>query len=203
MLSAVQSWLRPKDAIYGDSYSRLMTKIREARDNPALVEHEEHETALHHLLMPHPDKGQPDIPSEKVLWEEAGNLIAGGSETVATVINVGVFHVLNNPAVHERLVEELKRAWPELEMTMRYETLEKLPYLVRGYYCTSSARGIQSDCSQTAVIKESLRKAHGVVHPLPRVVGPTDATIAGFTVPAGVRGALAWVRRPDADPLGL
>ena len=141
MLSTVQSWLRPKDAVYGDSYSRLMTKIREARNNPALVEHEEHETALHHLLMPHPDKGQPDIPSEKVLWEEAGNLIAGGSETVATVINVGVFHVLNNPAVHERLVEELKRAWPELEMTMRYETLEKLPYLVRGYYCTSLARG--------------------------------------------------------------
>ncbi len=42
------------------------------------------------------------------------------------------------------------------------------------------------------MIKESLRVAHGVVHPLPRVVGPTDTNIGGFSVPAGV---CAFVRR--------
>lgn len=39
---------------------------------------------------------------------------------------------------------------------------------------------------QTAVIKESLRLGHGVVTPLPRLIGPTDAEILGTTIPAGV-----------------
>lgn len=32
--------------------------------------------------------------------------------------------------------------------------------------------------------------AHGIITPLPRIVGPTDAEISGVTVPAGVRGLL-------------
>ncbi len=39
---------------------------------------------------------------------------------------------------------------------------------------------------QTAVIKEGLRFSHGVVTPLARVIGPVDAQIAGYHVPAGV-----------------
>ncbi|KAI0711404.1 cytochrome P450 [Earliella scabrosa] len=162
----VISWFRPENGVLWGSYTRLKAKIHQLRERPELVEHEEHETALHHMLMLHPDKGQTEIPSEKVLWEEAVTLLAAGSETVANVLNVGVFHVLNNPIIHQKLFEELRNAWPEIDMTMHYETLEKLPYL-------------------TAVIKESLRVGQGVVHPLPRVVGPTDTTIAGVTVPAG------------------
>ena len=44
-----------------------------------------------------------------------------------------------------------------------------------------------TDHSQTAVIKESLRMAHGVVTPLPRIVGPVDSEISGVVIPAGVR----------------
>lgn len=44
-----------------------------------------------------------------------------------------------------------------------------------------------ADHSQTAVIKESLRMAHGVVTPLPRVVGPVDSEISGAIIPAGVK----------------
>ena len=44
-----------------------------------------------------------------------------------------------------------------------------------------------TDHSQTAVIKESLRMAHGVVTPLPRVVGPVDSEISGVMIPAGVK----------------
>lgn len=36
---------------------------------------------------------------------------------------------------------------------------------------------------QTAVIKEALRLSHGFVTPLPRVVGPLGAKIAGFEIP--------------------
>ncbi|KAI0765260.1 cytochrome P450 [Fomes fomentarius] len=180
----VASWLKSGEGVLYGSYGRLKSKIHHLREHPELVEHEEHETVFHHLLTPHPDKGQTDIPSEKVLWEEAINLIAAGSETVATILNVGVFHVLHNPAIHRKLVQELKNAWPELETTMHYETLEKLPYL-------------------TAVIKESLRIAHGVLHPLPRVVSPTDTTIAGFPVPMGSvvsMGATFVHRNPTIYP---
>jgi cytochrome P450 len=44
-----------------------------------------------------------------------------------------------------------------------------------------------TDHLQTAVVKESLRIAHGVVTPLPRVVGPVDSEISGVVIPAGVR----------------
>lgn len=129
--ASVASWLWPDSNIILDSYGRLEGKVHELREHPELVEHEEHETIFHHLLQPHPEKGQPEILSEQVLWEEAKNLIAAGGETVATTVNVGVFHVLNNAVIHARLLEELRSAWPELETVMRYETLQKLPYLVR------------------------------------------------------------------------
>lgn len=139
----VVSWLKPGEGVLYGSYGRLKSKIHHLREHPELVEHEEHETVFHHLLMPHPDKGQTDIPSEKVLWEEAINLIAAGSETVATILNVGVFHVLYDPAIHRKLVQELKNAWPELETKMHYETLEKLPYLVR-VHCPMCRRSVAS-----------------------------------------------------------
>uniref|UniRef100_A0A0W0FQL4 Cytochrome p450 n=1 Tax=Moniliophthora roreri TaxID=221103 RepID=A0A0W0FQL4_MONRR len=57
-------------------------------------------------------------------------------------------------------------AWPDPDNPMCLATLEKLPYL-------------------TAVVKESLRLGHGVCTPLPRVVGPSNAIIGGFPIPAG------------------
>ena len=133
--SLVASWFKPNNGVLWHSYTRLKDKIHQLREHPELVEHEEHETVLQQMLIAHPDKGQTEIPSEQVLWEEAITLIAAGSETVASVVNVGVFHVLNNPDIHAKLVEELKCAWPELETTMRYDRLEKLPYLVRHRNC--------------------------------------------------------------------
>lgn len=65
-----------------------------------------------------------------------------------------------------RLLNDLKAAWPDPDNPMCLATLEKLPYL-------------------TAVVKESLRLGHGVCTPLPRVVGPSNAIIGGFPIPAG------------------
>jgi hypothetical protein len=56
---------------------------------------------------------------------------------------------------------------------------------------------------KTAVIKESVRMAHGVVTPLPRVVGPSNVRISGYDVPVGVGPAyllkfeIAQLRRSD------
>jgi len=98
--------------------------------------------------------------------EEAQNLVFAGSDTVGGTCALGVFHAASDPLVYKTLVKELEEAWPEKDSVMGYEALEKLPYL-------------------TAVIKESLRMAHGVVTPPPRIVGPVEATIAGIVVPVG------------------
>ena len=42
----------------------------------------------------------------------------------------GVFYLLRNPEAKERLVDEVREAWPVLDETPSYEKLEKLPFLV-------------------------------------------------------------------------
>ena len=43
---------------------------------------------------------------------------------------IGIFHILEKPDIHKRLMEELVAAWPEIGQVPKYEELEKLPYLV-------------------------------------------------------------------------
>ncbi len=42
----------------------------------------------------------------------------------------GTYHLLHNPEMRERLFGELLTVWPNLNQPPRYETLERLPYLV-------------------------------------------------------------------------
>ncbi len=44
---------------------------------------------------------------------------------------VGFFNVLNSPSIRKKLAAELKAMWPERESPMPYDSLEKIPYLVR------------------------------------------------------------------------
>jgi len=100
------------------------------------------------------------------MFQEALALLFAGSDTVGNTTSVGVFHVLYHQDVLNKLKAELVAIWPDPETRIDYTTLEKLPYL-------------------TAVIKESLRLAHGVVSSIPRVIGPEDAIITGIRVPKG------------------
>lgn len=123
-------------------------------------------TIYHHLLGARVGKDGPSTSSRRDLFEEALSLLQAGSDTVGNTCTLGTFYILNDPDVHSRLFDELQEVWPDRNMQAEYTMLEKLPYL-------------------TAVIKESLRMSHGIVTPLPRIVGPTDADIAGHDVPAG------------------
>jgi hypothetical protein len=58
-------------------------------------------------------------------------MVAAGSSTVATASMVGVFHILSDKNIEQRLRQELSEAWPEVDGRMSLERLEKLPYLVR------------------------------------------------------------------------
>jgi hypothetical protein len=104
-----------------------------------------------------------------------------------------MYHVLHNPAILQRLRAELRAAWPTLENAPRYETLEKLPYLVclveRPIALTASMWRLHAKTdgtsSQTAVIKEGLRMfPSAIAHP--RVVPPEGAVISGSFIPGGV-----------------
>jgi len=125
-------------------------------------------TIYHRLLSGTHEDTQSFIPSRRDLCDEALSLLQAGSDTVGNTCTIGTFYVLNDQAIHSKLCKELQEVWPDRSAQLSYTTLEKLPYL-------------------TAVIKESLRMSHGIVTPLPRVVGPPGATIAGFNVPASVR----------------
>lgn len=116
----------------GDVGKRTGEQIDELIARPEVLQEAAHETIYHHLLTPHPEKGEyGKVPSKKSLVEESINLLAAGSDTVGNTAMVGTFYILNDPVVHAKLYEELKEAWPDKDNDVRYETLEKLPYLVR------------------------------------------------------------------------
>lgn len=52
-------------------------------------------------------------------------------QTTAGVITTAMFHVLNNPDIHEKVYQELKQAFPDKTQEMPFADIEALPYLVR------------------------------------------------------------------------
>ncbi|KAF8974372.1 cytochrome P450 [Flammula alnicola] len=96
--------------------------------------------------------------------DEALSLLQAGSDTVGNTCTVGLFYVLNDDIVHARLIQELRSMWPDQSEPVSLSKLQDLPYL-------------------TAVIKEALRLSHGIITPLPRVVGSTGARIGGCHIP--------------------
>lgn len=116
-------------------FSRLRLDIMERIDSllkdRSSLDHAEHETIYHHLLSPQGGKIQHETPSRKCLISEAINLLLAESDTIRNACVVGTFHVLNDRGIHSKLLTELDNAWPDKNVPIKYEVLEKLPYLVR------------------------------------------------------------------------
>jgi hypothetical protein len=96
--------------------------------NPKLLDDAPHRTIYSELLKPEAIKGLPS-PTALQLTHEGRVLFAAGSHTVGTMLMTGVYHLLRNPAAKERLVDEVRTAWPVLDQVPRHEDLEKLPFL--------------------------------------------------------------------------
>lgn len=77
-----------------------------------------------------------------------------------------IFHTLNDPAIHKRLFEELKTAFPDKNQEMPYLQLETLPYL-------------------SAIIKEALRVGDTAPQRIPRVVPEPGIHYKDYFLPAG------------------
>jgi cytochrome P450 len=124
---------------------------------------------IYHRLMDADAYQNKAVPSALSLYQESQALMFAGTDTVGAALMVGTHRLLKNPEKMQKLKAELVALWPSLEKAgPGLRDLENFPYL-------------------NAVIKESLRLSSGVPSGLPRVVPPSGATIAGVTVPAGVR----------------
>ncbi|KAH9002465.1 cytochrome P450 [Lactarius hatsudake] len=144
----------------------LKNQIEAILRSPQAMDDAPHRIIYRELLNPEAIKGHP-VPTAQQLLNEAEVLFSAGSHTVGTVLMTGVYHLLHNPETKQRLVDEVRSAWPVLDSPPpSYEELEKLPFL-------------------TAVIKETLRIAPAVPAGLPRVVPPSGAVIAGVRIPGG------------------
>ncbi|TRM59007.1 cytochrome P450 [Schizophyllum amplum] len=145
---------------YFDLFEHFSDRIDEVQNDLSCLDSAGHDTIFHHLLI-----GKKEKPSKHSLMDEAVTLFGAGSETTGGAVTTAIFFITRDGRVRDKLFAELREAWPDMSLQLRAQDLEKLPYL-------------------TAVIKESMRLAHGVVTPAPRIVGK-DAVIAGHAVPAG------------------
>ncbi|KAF9071654.1 cytochrome P450 [Rhodocollybia butyracea] len=173
-------WLLPEFEVYLDMKAKFKRQIDSFINNPEALSIAEHETVFYHLLEP---KGQ-ERPSQASLLDEAVVVVGAGSDTVGNACNIGTFYALKYPSIRQKLKEELEEFWVDKDLPMSYTALEKLPYL-------------------TAFIKEVLRFSMGVVHPLPRVVGPSTPKIGGLKLPSGTVVEMSIVflhMNPDVFP---
>lgn len=108
-------------------FKRIASQVDGLLADPSSLEHVEHETIYHHLLSTENGRSPP---TRKSLLDEGSVLIAAGSDSVGNACSLGIFHVLRNPHIRKRLTKEIKEAWPEKDVALGVQALEKLPYLV-------------------------------------------------------------------------
>jgi cytochrome P450 len=102
--------------------------------NPKLLDDAPHPVIYNELLNPEANKGLPP-PTELQLCHEARVLFAAGSHTSGTTLMTGVYHLLRSPKAKQRLVDEVRTAWPVLDEVPRHEDVEKLPFLASLFIC--------------------------------------------------------------------
>ncbi|KAI3614033.1 benzoate 4-monooxygenase cytochrome p450 [Moniliophthora roreri] len=140
-----------------DLRRNLSTQVDKLLENKVALNAVDRETIYHHMLGP----AENDAAASRHVSLTRGDLVdeALHSWELVVIPTFGTFHILQNPTIAQKLKDELKSVWPDVESPVGLNVLEKLSYL-------------------TAVIKESLRFGHGVVSPLPRAIGASNAIIA-------------------------
>jgi cytochrome P450 len=64
---------------------------------------------------------------------EAIDILIAGADTTASTLTTGLYHILSNPEIKERLIQAIDDAMPESGSLVPLQTLEKVEYLVGGY----------------------------------------------------------------------
>lgn len=114
-----------------------------------------------------------DLPESELsvdrLASEAQVVMGAGTVTTARTMDYMVTHILLNPEIHQRLLDELREPMKDFPNTMPPTSqLYQLPWL-------------------QACIKEALRLSPGLTHRLPRVFPDVDLVYKDWVIPRGVR----------------
>ncbi|KAI7410308.1 hypothetical protein KC332_g6482, partial [Hortaea werneckii] len=148
-----------------DLQELLGAQVKEVVAHPESLKLASHPIIYHRLQDPELSKAAGGLPSPESLYEEAQALLFGGADSAGNTTMIGLYYVLSDTVIKDRLKAEICSVWPDIgARPPRLEELEKLPYL-------------------SAIVKESLRMAPGVPSPLPRAVPRTGATIGSHFVP--------------------
>jgi len=141
--------------------SEIRTIIEEEEDKNYKIS--SHPTIFHEIL-------SSDLPlSEKKLdrlWQEGQTIVGAGTETTAWTMSVIVYHVLSNPAIKKRLLQELNNVMKDGNVPCIQ--LEKIPYFA-------------------AIVSEGLRLSYGVTTRLQRVSPDQVLPYKNWQIPPGVR----------------
>ena len=137
---------------------------------------ESHPTVFHSL------RDDPDLPllekSLPRLVMEAQTLIGAGTLTTTHMLSITTYHILANPPILRKLLEELGAAIPDIATPCPLQTLEQLPYL-------------------SAVISEGLRVSYGSVHRLQRVHPDNALVFRDWVIPPGTPVSMSSISMHD------
>jgi cytochrome P450 len=110
------------------------------------------------------------------VWNEAGNLIVGSSDSTAVTLTYLTWAIMSQPELQRKLEEEVANL-----LDFDHAETEKLPLL-------------------TAAIMEGLRLYTGVLGSLPRAVPNNGATLGGYQIPGGIEvSTQSWTPHRDED----
>jgi len=97
---------------------------------------------------------------------EAQSAISAGTLTTSHALKVATYHVLANPPILTKLMDELYQFGAKAGSPLHLQQLERMPYLMAIWY-------------------ESLRHFHGACHRLQRVFPDTDLRYKEWVIPPG------------------
>jgi cytochrome P450 len=126
--------------------------------------------------LPEPEKSLSRMAAETVV------LTSAGTDTTARTLAIASYYILSDPAIHARLLAELRTVIPAPGAAIpSHDALEKLPYL-------------------TGVILESLRLANSVPQRLSRIAPDEDLRYGECIIPRGTTfGQSNWFLHANAN----
>ena len=122
-----------------------------------------HPTIFHEILNSSLPPGEKKLER---LWQEGQTVIGAGTKTTAWALSVTTFHVLSNPSIRRKLLEELKPLFESTDGKPTFNQLEQLSYL-------------------GGAISEGLRLSYGVTTHLQRVSPDSAMKFNDWQIPPG------------------
>ncbi len=93
------------------------------------AEKRDRRTIFHEFLTPKPEEDY-EVPSLDQLKDETVSILVAASDTTGNAMTVAAYNVVKTPVIYQKLVAELKAAYPNPNVRLDFEVLERLPYLV-------------------------------------------------------------------------